>query len=172
MKRIFSIATSLVLLSSLKAHADWAAAGKDVTTGPGGTSVTTHLVPVPDKAKITPFDQCIVDTAKQFKDQDGARKDVDEARKIIVQHNPQSMFRSRDGEMDDDGKITEFLKCYGYEKVTAIDIDKVRAVMSQRGIQHVWDLIQPSSHWTYVSSLKTDQRPSPDQKPVRAEVGR
>ena len=59
--------------------------------------------------------------------------------------------------LDDDGKITEFLKCYGYENVTAIDIDKVRAVMSQRGIQHVWDLIPSRQVWDFV-------------RPARAEV--
>src|SRR5262245_3831231 len=127
MKRILIIATGLVLLSSLQARAGWAADSKDVTVGPNGTSTTTHLVPVPDKAKHNQWDQCIVETAKQFKDQDEAQREVTAAREIIVQHNPQSMFRLRNNEIDDDGKITEFLKCYGYENVTAIDIDKVRA---------------------------------------------
>jgi hypothetical protein len=157
MKRILITATGLVLLSSLKAQADWAAESRDVTTGPGGTSVTTHLVPVPDKAKHNQYDQCIVDTAKGFQKSLEAQKEVAAAREIIVQHNPQSMFRLRNNEMDDDGKITEFLKCYGYENVTAIDIDKVRAVMSQRGIQHVWDLIPSRQVWDFV-------------RPARAEV--
>ena len=138
---ILTITTGLVLLTGLKAHADWAAESKDVTVGPGGTSVTTHLVPTPDKAKLNQYDQALVDTAKGFQRSLEAQREVAQAREVIVRNNPQSMFRLHEREMDDDGKISEFLKYYGYA-ATPINIDKIRSVMSQRSIQHVWDLVR------------------------------
>jgi hypothetical protein len=81
-----------------------------------------------------------VEAAAKFKSEDEARKEVEDARVVIVQHNPQSMFRLRNNEMDDDGKISEFLHYRGFKNVGAIEIDKVRAYMSAHGILHVWQI--------------------------------
>jgi len=44
--------------------------------------------------------------------------------------------------MDDDATIIAFLKAYGYQNVTAIDVDKIRFYMINHGLLHVEQLVQ------------------------------